>query len=106
MLSEQFRWFPFNEHKGWTVLIAVAAAGLFMLMLLGWFATSLVLRRRFQFSRAPDVSGPVPQGNGPGDHVDDVAKPWPFGWPPYLGVKLRMRVNPRRNSYPDNAGHW
>jgi hypothetical protein len=63
-------------------------------------------RRRFQFSRAPDVSGPVPQGNGSGDHVDDVVKPWPFGWPPYLGVKLRMRVNPRRDSYPDNAGHW
>ncbi len=60
----------------------------------------------FQFGRAPDVSGSVPQGNGPGDPVDDVVKPWPFGWPPYLGVKLRMRVNPRRNSYPDNAGHW
>jgi hypothetical protein len=24
LLSEWFRWFPFNEHKGWTVLIAVA----------------------------------------------------------------------------------
>ena len=22
LLSEWFRWFPFNEHKGWTVLIA------------------------------------------------------------------------------------
>ena len=24
-LSEHFCWFPFNEHKGWTVLIAVAS---------------------------------------------------------------------------------
>ena len=24
LLSEWFRWFPFNQHKGWTVLIAMA----------------------------------------------------------------------------------
>ena len=24
LLSEQFRWFAFNEWKGWTVLIAIA----------------------------------------------------------------------------------
>ena len=26
-LSERFQWFGFNHHKGWTVLIAVAAVG-------------------------------------------------------------------------------
>ena len=25
--SERFQWFSFNAHKGWTVLIAVAAVG-------------------------------------------------------------------------------
>ena len=29
-LSERWRWFPFNEHKGWTVLIAVAVAIVFL----------------------------------------------------------------------------
>ena len=28
-LSERWRWFPFNEHKGWTVLFAMAAALVF-----------------------------------------------------------------------------
>ena len=43
MLSERFRWFPFNQHKGWTVLVTVAAV-------LVWFILNLLLRRRFQFS--------------------------------------------------------
>ena len=30
-LSERFQWFAFNQHKGWTVLIAVAAVGVFFL---------------------------------------------------------------------------
>lgn len=54
-LSERFRWFPFNEHKGWTVLIAVAVVCVAVVcvavvLLLLWFGVSLVLRRRFQFS--------------------------------------------------------
>ena len=24
ILSERFGWFPFNAHKGWTVLVAIA----------------------------------------------------------------------------------
>jgi Leucine-rich repeat (LRR) protein len=40
------RWFP----KGWAVLIAVGAVGLFMLFMLLWFVVSLIFRRRFQFS--------------------------------------------------------
>lgn len=49
-LSEQFQWFPFNEHKGWTVLIAIASIGVFLLLMLGWFFAALIFRLRFQFS--------------------------------------------------------
>jgi hypothetical protein len=50
LLSEHFRWFAFNQHKGWTVLIAVASVGVAMLLMLLWFAVALVFRCRFQFS--------------------------------------------------------
>ena len=49
-LSERFQWFWFNEKKGWTALIAVAAVGGAMLVMLGWFVASLLFRWRFQFS--------------------------------------------------------
>jgi hypothetical protein len=48
--SEQWRWFPFNEHKGWTVLIAVAAAGAMLIAMLLWFLAAMLFRLRFQFS--------------------------------------------------------
>jgi hypothetical protein len=44
LLSE--RWMP----KGWAVLIAVAAVGLFLIVMLLWFVLALVFHRRFQFS--------------------------------------------------------
>ena len=49
-LSERFRWFAFNQHKGYTVLIAVASVGGFLLLMLFWFLFALVFRWRFQFS--------------------------------------------------------
>ncbi len=49
LLSERYRWFPFNERKGYTVLIAVAVVCAALLLMMLWFAGSLVLRRRFQF---------------------------------------------------------
>ena len=49
-LSERFRWFAFNEHKNWTVLIAAVVVCLAVVFLLLWFGVSLVSRRRFQFS--------------------------------------------------------
>jgi len=49
-LSERFRWFAFNEKKGWTVLIAIGVGGLAVLVLLLWFGTCLVVRRRFPYS--------------------------------------------------------
>jgi hypothetical protein len=48
-LSDRFQWFGFNHHKGWTVLIAVAAVGVAALVMLTWWAVSLIVRWRFQF---------------------------------------------------------
>jgi hypothetical protein len=48
-LSERFHWFAFNEKKGWTVLIAVAAVGATILLVLLWLVASLLFRWRFQF---------------------------------------------------------
>ena len=50
LLSERFRWFPFNQHKGWTVLIAIASVGVAMLLMFLWFLAALLFRRRFQYS--------------------------------------------------------
>ncbi len=43
-LSEQFRWFPFNSHKGWTVLIAAALFGAAFLLMLLWSAVCLLFQ--------------------------------------------------------------
>ena len=48
-LSERWRWFPFNAHKGWTVLAAVAGVGMVLAMMGLWFVVALLLRWRFQF---------------------------------------------------------
>ena len=48
-LSERFHYLPFNDHKGWTVLIAVASVGVLLLMFL-WFSVSLIFHWRFQYS--------------------------------------------------------
>jgi len=50
LLSERFQWFTFSGHKGWTVLISLAAVGAAVLFLPLWFLVSLVCRWRFQFS--------------------------------------------------------
>ena len=49
-LSERFQWFPFNAHKGWTVLIGVAVVGVVLALMLLWFVLALIFRLRFQFS--------------------------------------------------------
>ncbi len=49
-LSEHFVWFPFNEYKGCTVLIAAAILAVSLVLLLPWFVLAAVLRRRFEFS--------------------------------------------------------
>jgi len=50
LLSERFQWFAFNEKKGWTVLIAVAAVCLVVVVMLLWLVVSLLFRWPFQFS--------------------------------------------------------
>jgi hypothetical protein len=50
LLSQWGGWLPFNRHKGWTVLMAVAAVGLTLLWMLLWFAAALIFRCRFQYS--------------------------------------------------------
>ena len=48
-LSERFRWFAFNERKGWTVLFAVAGLAAVLFLTLLWFVIALLFRRRFQY---------------------------------------------------------
>ncbi len=48
LLSGWFRWFPFNQHKGWTVLITVVGVGVALLLMFSWFLAALVSRLRFR----------------------------------------------------------
>jgi Leucine-rich repeat (LRR) protein len=50
LLSERFRWFTFNEKKGWTVLIAVASVGIAGILMAFLFVAGLFFRWRFQIS--------------------------------------------------------
>ena len=50
LLSEWFEWFPFNRHKGYTVVIAVAVVAAAILLMMFWFLAALLFRLRFQFS--------------------------------------------------------
>ena len=50
LLSERFHRFAFNQHKGWTVLIAVVTVGLTLLSMLLWLTAALLFRWRFQYS--------------------------------------------------------
>jgi hypothetical protein len=47
-LSERFQWFDF--HKGYAVLIGVAAVGVVFVVMLLWLTVALLFRLRFQFS--------------------------------------------------------
>jgi hypothetical protein len=48
-LSERWHWFAFNQHKGYTVLVAVAVAAGTLLAMLAGFAVAAIFGRRFQF---------------------------------------------------------
>ena len=50
LLSAWSRWFAFNQHKGWTVLICLASVGAALVLMSLWFLAALVFRLRFQFS--------------------------------------------------------
>ncbi|MBC8873845.1 MAG: hypothetical protein H8E44_30770 [Planctomycetes bacterium] len=91
LLSEWFRWFAFNEKKGWTVLIAMAAVCLVVVVMLVWLAASLLFRWRFQFSLRSLA-------------VLIVAVAVPCCW---LTVKMRQAERQRRAVEAiDKAGAW
>jgi hypothetical protein len=48
-LSERYRWFAFNESKGLTVLLALAALFVSLLGFAVGFLSAWIFRRRFQF---------------------------------------------------------
>jgi hypothetical protein len=48
-LSERFQWFPFNQHKGFAVLVTIAIAAAVLLGFLFAFLIALLFRWRFQF---------------------------------------------------------
>ena len=48
--SERYQWFFLNQHKGWTVLIALAGMGVALVLMLLWFLLAVIFRWRFQFS--------------------------------------------------------
>ncbi len=50
LVSEHFRWFTINQDKGWTVLIALAAVGLTLLLMFFWFLAALLFHWHFQYS--------------------------------------------------------
>jgi len=90
-LSEWFQWFAFNEKKGYTVLIAVAAVCLLVVVMLVWLVVSLLFRWRFQFSLRSLV-------------VLVVVVAVPLGW---FGVKLREAERQRKAVEAiRKAGEW
>lgn len=50
ILSERFHWFAFNDHKGWTVLIALASVVMMLGLMVLAFIASLLVRRPLRFS--------------------------------------------------------
>jgi len=80
LLSEWFQWFAFNEKKGYTVLIAVAAVCVVLVVMLVGLVVSLLFGWRFQFSVRSLV-------------VLVVAVAVPLGW---FGVKMREAERQRR----------
>jgi hypothetical protein len=49
-LSDRFRWFGFDHHKGWAVLIALASVVTVIVLVVAWTLLVAVLRWRMQFS--------------------------------------------------------
>ena len=50
LLAGRFGWFTFDRHKGYAMLVTIAAVGAALALMLLWFLVALVFRRRFQFS--------------------------------------------------------
>lgn len=52
LLSAHYHWFWFNERKGWTVLITVAATAILLLVMAGAVLLSRFTKKKAQFSLA------------------------------------------------------
>ncbi len=78
--SERWRWFSFNERKGWTVLVAVTGVGVVLGLMSLWWLAALVFRLRFQFGIRTLL-------------VLTVAVALPFSW---LAVEKCRAVSQRR----------
>ncbi|HEY2882816.1 MAG TPA: leucine-rich repeat domain-containing protein [Pirellulales bacterium] len=50
MLSQRYRWFAFNEHPGWAMLICIISVATAIVVLLAWLIAARLFRWRFQFS--------------------------------------------------------
>ena len=53
LLSQRFQWFAFNHHKGWTLLVAVAAVGVAVVLMLTRLAVAVLFRWRFRLGLRP-----------------------------------------------------
>lgn len=51
-LSQHYQWFWFNRHKGYTVVIAVAATGALLFLLMIWLLARRLFQSKAQFSLA------------------------------------------------------
>src|SRR5262245_12889285 len=49
-LSQHFKWFSFNNHKGHTALITIAATAACLLVMVVWFAMGRFFKVKSQFS--------------------------------------------------------
>jgi hypothetical protein len=80
-LSEQLRWFSFNQHKNWTILIALACVGALLLLISAWFVAALCFRLRFQYTIRSLLAL-------------DVVVAVPFGW---LTVEMQKATRQRQS---------
>lgn len=51
-LSEQYRWFSFNEYKGYTVVLVVAATSILLPLMFAWIVASRFVGGKLQFDLA------------------------------------------------------
>ncbi len=50
LLSEWRCWLPLNQYKGWTVLTAITAVGVTLMLLWIWLVIDMLIRWRFRYS--------------------------------------------------------
>ena len=56
LLAERFGWFTFDRHKGYAPLLAIAAVGAVLALMLLWFLTALSFAAGFNSHSARSCS--------------------------------------------------